>query len=64
MLKNYIITTLRFLKRQKLYSFIKKNRNNSQDLLIENLKAQINNWAAEDKIKDDIVFLTMEMLSD
>ncbi len=49
---------------KKLYSFIKKNRNISQDILIENLKTQINNWVAEDKIKDDIVFLTMEMLSE
>lgn len=49
---------------KKLNSFIRKNINVSQDMLMEKLRSQINNWVKEDKIKDDIVFLSMEMLPD
>lgn len=47
-----------------LYSFIKENKNSPQDVLIENLRTKIDKWIREDKIKDDIVFLSLEIKND
>ena len=46
---------------ENLYSFIEENKNSSQDILIENLRIKIDKWIREDKINDDIVFLSLEM---